>query len=237
MPAYNSKETIKLSIESILNQTFKNFELIIIDDCSTDNTVQIINSFKDGRLKLICNSKNYGVSVSRNKGIKLSKGNVIAFCDSDDRWNHEKLEKQLPELENHDIICSDFILEKSKNLKSKIIREKKLIFYSDLLKYNFIANSSGIYNVTSLGKEYQKSIGAEDFLMWLNLAKRSKKPIFRYQEPLMTYSSSPNSLSANKLQSAHWRWKILINQLEINYLIAIYSMIYFFFKNLRKYFL
>lgn len=236
MPAYNAEDTIFHSIKSILNQSYNKFELIIIDDSSNDNTVKIISEFQDRRIKLLRNKSNLGVSYSRNKGIKSAKGIVIGFCDSDDEWLSTKLECQLNELNSFDIVCSNYTLYKNETSK-KIIYDKEFILYSDMLKFNLIPNSSAIYNAGKLGKVYQKNIGAEDYLMWLELIKRSDRPAYRIQKPLMKYNSQPDSLSANKIKSAKWRWHILVKELGINYLKAIYLMSFFIVKNLKKHLL
>lgn len=237
MPAFNSELTIEESIQSILNQSYKNFELIIIDDCSSDKTLQIIEKYasQDDRIKILTQSKNQGVAMTRNLGIKISKGSIIAFCDSDDIWNFDKLKKQLPLLRSHDIVCSNFILEKINGSYSREIIDKSKFDYQDLLKYNYIANSSAIFNVLQLGKIYQENIGAEDFLMWLRLSKKSNKLIFRVQEPLITYRVNSKSLSGNKVKSAIWRWNILTKKIGLNYLKASYFMIFFIKKNIVKY--
>ncbi|MBO3023694.1 glycosyltransferase family 2 protein, partial [Providencia rettgeri] len=100
MPAHNAERTIKKSIESILNQTFPDFILYIINDASTDNTKSIILNFSDPRIVYLENEYNMGVASSRNKGIKLSNSQYIAFLDSDDLWLPEKLQKQITYLED-----------------------------------------------------------------------------------------------------------------------------------------
>ena len=95
MPSYNSEKYIKASIESVLNQTYPKWELLIVDDCSTDKTVEIIKSLKDERIKFFQNEKNSGAAISRNKALREVKGQWIAFLDSDDLWLPTKLEEQL----------------------------------------------------------------------------------------------------------------------------------------------
>ena len=101
MAAYNSEKTIEQAINSVLNQTYPNFELLVVDDCSKDGTVKVVESLaaKDCRVRLIFNEKNSGVSYTRKHGLKEAKGAWIAILDSDDAWAPEKLEKQIKELE------------------------------------------------------------------------------------------------------------------------------------------
>ena len=107
IPTYNRENTIKESIDSVLNQTYKDIELIVVDDGSTDGTAGVVGSIKDGRLKYI-QQENGGACVARNKGVSMARGEYIAFQDSDDTWSLDKLEKQVSVLENHteaDIVC------------------------------------------------------------------------------------------------------------------------------------
>ena len=111
MPSYNTGKYIKKSIESIQNQNYKNWELIIIDDCSTDNTDEVVKAINDKRIKYIKNDKNYGAAVSRNKALKEAKGRWIAFLDSDDLWVPEKLQKQIDFMKKNFNYTTDFFLK------------------------------------------------------------------------------------------------------------------------------
>jgi glycosyltransferase involved in cell wall biosynthesis len=117
MPAYNAARFIGPAIKSVLSQTYKNFELIIVDDGSTDNTSDIVNSFQDHRIVLIRNAQNMYSARSRNIGIDASKGKYIALCDADDLYMPQRLEKQMKYLEDHpaiDIIgCSSYIMNET----------------------------------------------------------------------------------------------------------------------------
>lgn len=150
IPTYNRGYTIKKSIESILNQTYKSFELIIVDDNSTDNTAEIVKSIKDERIRYIKQEKNLGANVARNRGVIESKGNFIAFQDSDDEWLPNKLEIQLDELKNNnaDIVYCSF--NRFENDKHEVIPKKNINdenIATELLKYNFISTQ------TILGKK------------------------------------------------------------------------------------
>ena len=109
MPSYNTGKFIKETINSVLNQTYNNWELIIVDDCSTDDTEEIVNAIKDNRIKFLKNSTNSGAAISRNKAIKEAKGKWIAFLDSDDLWKKEKLEKQIRITDTIIVVLNFFI--------------------------------------------------------------------------------------------------------------------------------
>ena len=101
MPSYNTAPYISETIQSVLNQTYQNWELIVVDDCSTDNTDQVVAYIKDERIKYFKNEKNSGAAISRNRALRESKGRWIAFLDSDDLWMPEKLEKQIAFMESN----------------------------------------------------------------------------------------------------------------------------------------
>jgi len=128
IPAYNSEAYIAQALESILNQTYKNLEIILVDDASTDSTIKIARNFDDRRLKIISNKQNHGVSYSRNCGIKAAKGNWIALLDSDDWYAPERLEKLLKvaQAENADLVGDDL----------NLIRDRELQPWSTLLREN-----------------------------------------------------------------------------------------------------
>lgn len=160
MPAYNVEKYISDSIDSVLNQEINDFELIIIDDNSQDNTADVINKYSDPRIVLITNLTNLGVSATRNIGIRAANGKYIAFLDSDDIWLPHKLSLQITQLNNGwDVVSSNYIAFES-NTDNKVVERKSpnVISYSDMLKSNFIGNLTGIYNVQKIGKIYQKKI-------------------------------------------------------------------------------
>ena len=239
MPCYNSESYLKQCIASVLKQTYINWELIIINDCSTDSSLQIINSFKDHRITVINNLKNIGVGLSRNEGIKEAKGNFIAFLDSDDLWNQDKLLTQLKYLnKGYDICCTNYIkIDDSGNL-IKEIRDVKIIDSQLIFKCNVIPNSSAVYNVDKLGKFYQKNIGHEDYLMWLNMFESDESVLaYRVQRNLMSYRVHTENISYSKFASAIWTWNIYYTELNMGLLQSLKSFVYYAHKNLIKYFL
>lgn len=203
MPTYNSAKTIADSVFSIVNQTYEDLELIIIDDCSRDNTVDIIKKeFNDNRIIVKRLSLNSGAGIARNEGIKLAKGRFIAFCDSDDRWLQDKLVKQIGFMKKHDVsltYTSYFICDEQGNKTHKVQAIPELN-YNILLKNNYMGCLTVVYDSKKLGKyffpEYRKR---QDWALWLILLQvvPSAKGI---SEPLALYRRSNNSLSSNKVK-------------------------------------
>ena len=239
MPCYNAEKYLKQSINSVINQTYENWELIIINDKSNDSSPEIIKSFKDKRILTISNDINLGVALTRNKGIEKSKGNFIAFIDSDDLWHENKLYLQLNYLINgHDICCTNYKQMDENGNFIKLIEDKQFVSLSDMLKSNIIPNSSATYNVDKLGKFYQKKVGHEDYLMWLNIFKSNPSLIgYRIQENLMSYRIHSENISASKFRSATWTWNIYYYELRLGFFKSTKSFINYLFKNFIKYFM
>ena len=130
MPSYNTAKYIADSIQSVINQTYSNWELLIVDDCSTDNTEEIVASFNDERIRFIKKDKNSGAADSRNVALRAAVGKWIAFLDSDDTWEREKLEKQIRFMENGNYHFSYTRYEE--------INEDSVSVYDDLYEGNTV---------------------------------------------------------------------------------------------------
>ena len=146
-PTYNSEEYISVTINSILNQTYSNFELIIIDDFSTDNTLECVKKFDDKRIKIFKNNKNRGAAFCRNRGLKNAKGRYLSFCDSDDFWEIDKTSAQinLMKQDNCSISFTSYSVYNS-DLKKKLykINVPNKINYEGYLKNTIIGMSTSI---------------------------------------------------------------------------------------------
>lgn len=230
---YNSENFISETINSILNQTYKNWELLLIDDCSNDRTLEIVSSFlkEHSNIKLLKNKQNQGAAVSRNKGIKASKGNYIAFLDADDLWKPNKLEKQITFMQNKacDVSFSsyDLINEDGKPLNKKV-KALKLLTYSKLLKSNYIGNLTGIYNAKTLSKITSPNLRKrQDWLIWLTAIKKSGKPALGIQESLAYYRVRENSISSNKINLLKYNYNVYKKGLGFSILKSIYCMLVF----------
>lgn len=210
MPAYNSEKFIKESISSILIQSYSNFELIVINDGSLDKTVEIIKSFSDQRIKLIDSKVNYGIAASRNKGLDLSRGCYISFCDSDDTWKEKKLENQINILENNDeyqlAYTNALLIDKTgRSFGSKIY--PKNLNYNQMLSRNYICNSSSIFKAKFLDGLRFENIKHEDYLFWLRLFSRGVKAI-NTNNFLISYRVHDSNFTSNKLLSLWWHVKL-----------------------------
>ncbi|HCD2786289.1 TPA: glycosyltransferase family 2 protein, partial [Escherichia coli] len=174
----------------------------------TDSSKQIAESFNDPRIIIISNAINVGVARTRNKGIELAQTKYIAFCDSDDIWHEQKLEKQISLLDSgkYNVVGSFYSTFKDGKFESaKLISAPELVCYRDMLKSNWIGNLTGIYNAYVLGKVFQQEIGHEDYVMWLKLIEKSRVA-YIIQEPLAYYRIRSSSLSSNKMKACLWQW-------------------------------
>ena len=225
MPAFNAEKTIIESVKSVLLQTYRHYELIIIDDYSNDKTIELIDKLNCENIKIIRLPCNKGVANARNEGISMSKGEYITFLDSDDIWEPNKLEIQMNILKKNVTYCCHGSY-KRKNFKTgneSIIYPPEIVYNDQMYFGNLIPNLTGIYNAKILGKVYQKNIGHEDYLMWIEVLRRCKYSIGT-QSILATYRINPKGISSDKLKSFLWTWHILNEELKLPLWKAFFSM-------------
>ena len=238
-PTYNSSQFICETIDSILNQSYIHWELLITDDCSNDNTWDILLKYakKDSRIKIFGLDKNSGAGIARNNSIKEASGKYIAFCDSDDIWLPNKLECQINFMEknNYDLSFSSCskINEQRKHLGE--IKAKNKVSYKIMLRNNYIPCLTAMYNVHTLGKQYMSEIRKrQDWALWLKILKQTN---FAYgiQEPLAQYRIREKSLSSSKLTLLKSNWNIYKNvegfsKLKSSHCITRFLFFYFLYK-------
>ena len=209
----NSASFISESIQSVIQQTYSNWELIIVDDASTDTTRKVIesHSISEHRIRSFYNSSNSGTGYSRNKAINAAKGAFIAFLDADDLWMPEKLEKQLKVLSKDNVAACfssyELISEKGKSLNRKI-EALPVVTYDRLLKANYVGNLTGIYNANLLGKIYCPNIRKrQDWALWLKVIEEGG-PMEGIPEVLAAYRIRNDSISTNKLEMLKYNYKV-----------------------------
>lgn len=239
IPAYNCERTISYTLNSVLNQTYPYLEVIVVDDCSDDKTAEIINTYAkaDSRVKYLRNSKNSGVAQTRNNGIKNASGDYIAFIDSDDIWNSDKLEKQLL---YHDGACKftftgyDLINENGEKLGVEF-KVPKTVNEKELLKKNIIALSSVIIDKSIVTEDLmKKEYSHEDYAAWLELLK-TNKCAYGVNETLMHYRMTPNTRSFNRFDGAKKVYQIYKCYCKFGIVKRYYYMTIYLLKSLSKY--
>ena len=204
MPVYNSLNFLKETIESVKSQTYKNWELIIIDDNSTDGSRNyLLKKYKsEKKIKVFLNNRNFGPGYSRNKAIQKSTGNFLAFLDSDDLWTKTKLLEQLKFLKEKNLnLCHTnvFYLKKKFFYKRKF-RIPEILGYQNLLYNNYITTSSVMIKKTKNLNIKFNSCGYDDYVYWLDLLKKKNK-FFLLKKYLTIYRFRNNSVSSNKFRS------------------------------------
>lgn len=240
MPIYNAASFLEKSIDSVINQDFTNWELLLIDDCSEDESFLIAQGYasRDSRIKVFQLDRNSGAAVARNKGIEMSSGHYIAFLDSDDYWHPEKLEKQLKYFEHYDVdvVFSEYYRFNSSGIIGKVSVPQQEINFNDLLKGNCIGNLTGIYNFKKHFETRQRKVGAEDYLFWLEIFSKQNVKGIGVPEPLAYYrvADKTKSLSSNKFRSAKWTWDIYSKRLNLSISKSIYYFTIYLFKAFRN---
>lgn len=239
MPAYNCEKYVVEAINSVLVQTYRNWELLVLDDGSKDNTIRIIEEFsqKDSRIKALPNGRNMGVSATRNRGIELATGDWIAFLDSDDMWEPLKLEKQFNVVEKKSaeflFTGSSFINEEGEPFKG-IFEVPEKVTYKKLRNQNVISCSSVLVK-----KKYFKNIKMEkdemheDYAVWLRILKLGVTA-YGVNEPLLIYRNSRNSKSGNKMKTVKMTYKVF-RFVGINPIGSAYFMMRHVFASVGKY--
>lgn len=238
---YNSNDFVGNTIKSVLAQTYQNWELILIDDASTDGSAKIAEYFatKDERIKLIKLDSNQGPAAARNRGIKEASGRYIAFLDSDDLWYKDKLEKQIIFMQKNEYAFTftgyDKIDEKGKKI-GNILPFKNQVTYHDLLKSNHIGCLTAMIDLKMLGcKMYMPDIKKrQDQGLWLEILKEIDKAYCLY-EILGQYRIREGSISVNKIDNLKYQWKLYRNIEKINIVKSFYYMTFYAFYGMRKY--
>lgn len=177
MPSYNTAPYIRETIQSVLDQTYQNWELIIIDDCSTDNTDEVVASIKDERIRYYHNEKNSGAAVSRNRALREAKGRWIAFLDSDDLWMPEKLEKQISFMEKNGYSFSYTNYEEidvDGNSSGVKVTGPKKVAKTGMFNYCWIGCLTVMYDRNVVGMIQIEDIKKNnDYAMWLKACKKA----------------------------------------------------------------
>lgn len=212
MPSYNTGRFIAETVNSVIAQTYENWELIIVDDCSTDNTDDVVSQFlSDERIKYIKNEQNSGAAVSRNRALREAKGKWIAFLDSDDLWHGEKLEKQISFMESNGYHFSytnySEIDEESKPLGKSVTGPKKITktgmynyCWPGCLTVMYDAETVGLIQIADIKKN-------NDYAMWLQVCKKAK--CYLLNEDLGSYRKRRGSISNHSYKALiKWHYKL-----------------------------
>ena len=239
MPCHNGEKYLRHALDSVLAQTFQDWELLIVDDGSTDGSTAIAEEYcaKDSRIRLLHTECSTGKPATpRNVGIEAAQGRFIAFLDCDDQWLPDKLEHQLP-LFKWDNCATVFSFYKKMDamgtVRSAVVTSPASVDFDQLLDGNCIGNLTGIYDTAKVGKVYQQEIHHEDYLMWLKVLQkgfiaRNTGTVEAY------YRESGTSVSGSKLKALGWTWTIYRKELGLPLGASVMHFIKYAFKALSK---
>lgn len=241
MPSYNTAKYIKNSIESVLSQTYTNWELIIVDDCSTDDTSEIVKTIEDDRIIFFTNTENSGAAFSRNRALKIAKGRWIAFLDSDDLWYPEKLEHQLQFMKKNGYKYSftDYKIVMGNGVENPYIYTgPKKVTRAKLFQYCYYSTITVMYDAQEVGIIQIENLKKNnDYAMWFEVSK--KADCYRLPECLSVYCKHEGSISSGsklKLIKHHYilyrkglhKGKVMSVVLTcINIVFGVYKKIYY----------
>ena len=237
-PSYNSEQFISETINSIINQTYTNWELLITDDCSTDSTIQIIKKFQetDSRIRLFILKKNSGAGIARNNSIKFAKGKYIAFCDSDDQWKENKIDKQIDFMKSNNLFFtySSYEVIDEKGNKQKTIYAPEKLNFKQMLFNNYVGCLTAIYDQEKLGKIFMSKIRKrQDWTLWLKIFKIINNTS-GISEPLAIYRNRSNSISNNKFDLLKFNFIIYNKELGYNKVKSLIFLTFFLYYYARK---
>lgn len=241
MPVYNAERFVAQAIESVLAQTYRNLELILVDDCSTDHSLSILQYYaqKDTRIHVLANEQNSGVANTRNTGIQAANGTYIALLDSDDCWHETKLEKQISRMMsmNADIsYCSvDMVDENNRKIKTFAVPEKT-DYEEMLVRCYFICSTVVIEAALLKAHPFRTEYYHEDYLLWLELLS-TNAVVIGLSEVLADYRQLVGSRSSGKVKAAINRWRIYRKALGMSFFRAVYVFIQYAIGGIRKYYL
>ena len=238
-PSHNTEMFIAKAIDSVQAQSYEEWEMIIVDDLSGDNSVEIIKAYaeKDSRIKLIQSAERRGAAGSRNSAIKAAQGRYIAFLDADDLWAPKKLEKQIDFMRKNDLSFTyssyDVIDQKGKVLTTFVTVPE--ISYESMLKTCSVGCLTAVYDRKKLGKMYLPILPTkEEYVLWLDIMKKigSTKGIV---EPLASYRVGQSSVSSDKANAALWQWKVYRDIENLSLAKSLYYFANYVYYGLKKY--
>jgi len=238
LPNYNSHNFIKTTINSITKQSYRNWELFIVDDCSEKKTIKILKNFnKNKKINLIFLKKNKGAGYCRNLAIKKSKSKYIAFIDSDDLWHKNKLKLQIKFMQkkNYDLTYTHYNTFSFKSSKVKNIKVPNKFNFNSFIKNTSIATSSMVIKRSAAnGIKFSNSKICEDYYYKCQLLKKIG---FAYRCPgyLTQYQIRKNSLQSNRIRSLYWMWKINNKLNNFNTLRNLISIFLISINSIKKY--
>lgn len=238
-PTYNCAQYIGETIDTVISQTYINWEMIIVDDCSSDDTDKIVSKYqkRDSRIKYYRLANNLGAAVARTVAMRLASGKYIAFLDSDDLWMPNKLFVQLDFMikNGYAFTCTSYeqINESGKTL-NRIVRAVSRVNYNRLLLDCPVGNSTVMYDVSKMGKfEVPNIRKRNDDALWLKML-RVEPYIWGIPNVLVKYRIRPNSISVNKFSLVKYHWHLYRKIEQLNLLRSVFHVFFWCFLKIFR---
>lgn len=229
-PVYNSEKYIGETIKSVLSQTYNNWEMLIADDCSKDNTAEVVKEYLDSRIKYFKLEKNSGAAVARNKALEIAKGKYIAFLDADDMWKPNKLDKQLKFMEDNKVGFSFTGYEILREGENKVIKVPQRLNYSQFMKNTIIGTLTVMINTDIVGEVRLVNVKKDhDSMTWARIL-REGHIAYGLNESLAYYRKVEGSISNDKFNAVKNHWN---NCRQIEKLSVPRCLYYFFFYGIN----
>ncbi|HDY7829222.1 glycosyltransferase family 2 protein [Vibrio vulnificus] len=239
MPAFNAEKTISYSIQSVIDQSFQDWELIICDDSSTDNTTSIVEQFSDVRIKLTTNTGLNGAAHARNAAISLSKGRFIAFLDSDDLWHPEKLKTQYQYMVANNLAFSygDYhVFSEQSNLTQGAFYSPPTISYESLKCTCSIGCLTVMFDTMAFDSIFMETMHKEDYATWLRFFKEFNPRNGRYPGILAYYRIGQSSLSSNKFHEVKKQFFVLRKITKESRVKCVWYLLHYVTHGIKKHF-
>lgn len=240
-PTWNSAKYIRETIASVQAQTYQNWEMIIVDDCSTDNTVELVKNIvkRDSRIRLIEQNENQGAAIARNIAVQNGTGRYVAYLDSDDRWKPEKLDKQVQFMKNKgcSFSCTSYeVIDSAGKSLNKIVHMLDKVDYRGFLKNNLLQTVGIMVDTYMVDKKYLEMPNIrrrQDAATWMQILKTGY-PCYGLHDILAEYRRTPKSLSSNKFKAVIGTWKLYRDIEKLPFLFSCYCFIRYAFLAVRK---
>lgn len=236
-PMYNAENWIKETIRSVQAQSYNMWEMIIVDDCSTDRSMEIVKKLQteDRRIKYYCNKINSGVAITRNNAIKYAKGRYLAFLDSDDVWRSDKLQKQIEKMKKEQkAFCysaCEVIDEHGNRINVRYVPES--VNYQELLKGNIIPCLTVVLDRWIIKNVSMPKMPHEDYATWLKIFQSGIQAC-GINEPLASYRVVSSSVSNNKFKAMRWTWYIYRQFLGLDFIKSCYCFCFYVWNAIKK---
>ncbi len=241
IPVYNCESYVEQALRSVLDQSVDDIEVIVVDDASTDSSLQVLNRLasQDARVRVLSSSLNSGQGACRNRGVREARGRYLAFQDSDDLWLPGKLKRQLEFMRQRELpfsFCGYGTIDETGEVIIADLKIPHQTDYLSLLKSNTICTPAVIYDRELLGDivMLERPRRREDLISWLNVSKQLGGRLYGIPEPLCMVRRMPGSSSSNKFKTLAWQWAVYRDIAEFGLLRSLFYLGAFAVTSLAK---